>query len=176
MSPLSLGVANAPSDRTRVTRWEAVVVLNVYGNAVLLGALLLFGVAVALWAAGAAGVVPVALCLLATALLVWGVRITRRLPRKVRITTALLHRVATHGYRAEYFSNTCGDLCMRRLTSLVLEKSGNHRHFHAVAKEFSSRGGYYIEHSSPELEALINSGAISEEHVRAQVAADLARR
>lgn len=174
MSLLSRVVASTSPGNTRLTRWEAVAVLNVYGNAVLLAALAVYGVAGALWVAGAAWWTPAIPCLPATALVVWGVRITRRLPRKVRIATALLRRVAAHGYQAELFANTCGDLCMRRLTWLVLEKSGHYAHFKTLVETFRGRASLYIEHSSPELEALINSGAISEQHVRTQIVRHLA--
>ncbi len=102
-------------------------------------------------------------------LLLWGVHITQKLPRRVRTARVLLARIDRRGFETNYFEHTCGTLCMKRVTRLVLRKVGREDFYPAVITMYSGKGQPYIEHTHPLLEELIATGALSEEEIRKTV-------
>lgn len=138
---------------TLVERWW---VLNRYGSLLLAAAVLLasVGAGVSL-AGGAPSWIGVVLAVAAAAVAGWGVIITLRLPRKVHIVQVMLKRIERKGFRVEYFETLCGDLCMRRVTWLILDRLGMaHRHAEIV-RAYRRNRSMFVEHPNPVIEDLL---------------------
>ena len=162
---------NSPFGGHEPTRLERLLVLNFYGTALLAGApilalagiwggrLLGFGMAVTLVVA----IVPVLV------IGVFGGRVTSRLPNRERVFGTLLRRIERKGFDARYFENLCGDLCMRRVTWLVLRRVGQQHRYAKLVQAYRKNSTFYLLHSSPEIQDLIDSGSLPESNVREAV-------
>jgi len=143
----------------RLSLLEGVVVLNLFGNLLLtvsiscsLLVLILTHTSVT-WRCVLLG--------LGVAALWWGVKVTARIPRKLRIAAVVLRQVARKGYRTQYFSALCAGPCMRLMTWYLHLRLGERDRYRLVVELYRNAGGMLIEHSNPEVEALINSGELS---------------
>jgi hypothetical protein len=160
-----------------LTLLERVLVLNLYGSLLLaLAPMTAAGAFILLELAGELGWMRWVYSLTAgIPLLLWGVHITAKLPKRVRTVRVLVARIERRGFKANYFEHTCGTFCMRRVTRLVLRKVGQEDLYPTIIAMYSSKGQLYIEHTSPLVEELIATGALSEEEIHKTVVDALLR-
>lgn len=138
--------------------------LNVYGNLVgLLGCLALY----VGWLLGAW--LGVAFACVGVPLIGWSMAISRRVPSKVRLASALIRRTERSGYRASYFQSTCRDPCMRVLTRLVHWKCGQWSEAGSVIARYRVSEAFAFVPSSQKLSDLLASGAVSDSQVQAAI-------
>jgi hypothetical protein len=162
---------------TVFTVWERIFVLNCYGTA-LVGAGLLLPVSPAALHIShriPSSIVATTIAGLSLALVGWGTAVSLRYPRRVRLARALIARIRRHGFRRDYFESTCRELCMRRVTWLVLRRVGAANEFRGLLQLYGRRRGAYIEHSNPEMENLISAGLLTKAQIAEAIAIGLGR-
>ena len=160
-----------------VTRFEGIFILNLYGNLLFLGGgfCILLGFITATFPQNLSTILMI-LSAAPAILFFWGgLRVTSRLPAKIRIANLLFKRIARHGFKKDIFENLCGDICMRLLVRYVLTKTGHSACYKEILITYRERGTFFVEHSSPQLEKLLNSGALSHDDIREAIRGYLSR-
>lgn len=150
-----------------MTWFDRYVVLNLYAYALGAGA----GAAAVLATHVLGESVGAALVLFGAAIVlgVWAGYVASRRAERIRVARILLTRIERKGYRADYFASTCASPCMRLVTRLVHSKVQRQESYRAVVRQHRARPSFFLEHANPEVEALIESGALRAEDVQAAV-------
>ena len=157
-------------DPTRpLSLWEAILVVNLYGNLAGIAALSLLVIGWWLPPDPIRVGVGLSASLGAFVLARWAASITRRLAVKRSIADSLLRRIQRRAYDPRLFRPACSDPCMRLLTRYLHRRLGRGAEAAEVIRRYRRSDTHFVQPGGPELLALVETGAVSQDMLEAAV-------